>query len=172
MTCPECGGAEVAPPSHDDYRYGCWECGAIWDSEASLYLKQHREEGSMFTVERRFSFCAAHHLPHHEGKCRNPHGHSYVGWLIAQRERLHGYGSSTGMVVDYADLDAALAPILETHLDHKDLNATLGIADTTAEWLAWWIFQRVKPTVPELVAVVIEETPGSRCEYRPSKGEA
>lgn len=38
MTCPECGSEDVAPPNHDDYRFGCVECGHIWDSEASLEL--------------------------------------------------------------------------------------------------------------------------------------
>ncbi len=34
MTCPECGSEEVCPPSHDDYRWGCWECGHTWGETA------------------------------------------------------------------------------------------------------------------------------------------
>lgn len=33
MKCPECGSEEVCPPSHDDYRFGCWDCGHVWGDD-------------------------------------------------------------------------------------------------------------------------------------------
>ncbi|NES98612.1 MAG: 6-carboxytetrahydropterin synthase QueD, partial [Desertifilum sp. SIO1I2] len=30
-------------------------------------------------IYKEFRFEAAHHLPHHDGKCRRLHGHSWVG---------------------------------------------------------------------------------------------
>ena len=51
-------------------------------------------------VVRRFRFEAAHHLPRHEGKCREMHGHSYE--LIVTVER--PVDEYSGMVIDFSDL--------------------------------------------------------------------
>lgn len=123
----------------------------------------------MFRVEKEFVFEAAHSLPGHDGKCARLHGHSYHGRLIAESGGLIGSGPKRGMVVDYADLAAAMEPLLKDRLDHWHLNETLPElgGNTTAERLALWIYEQVKPKVPQLVAVVIEETCTSRVEYRP-----
>src|SRR5215471_12879441 len=50
MTCPECGSEEVAPPSHDDYRWGCWECGHVWGGTAEdlRQEQEHDDPGERF----------------------------------------------------------------------------------------------------------------------------
>jgi 6-pyruvoyltetrahydropterin/6-carboxytetrahydropterin synthase len=121
----------------------------------------------VFQVRKAFSFEASHRLPKHDGRCSNFHGHSYRGWLVAEAERLQTEGPKTGMVVDYCDLAAAIQPLLDEFLDHHDLNETLGFENTTAERIAQWIFNKVKPKVWELTAVIIEETRSSAVEYRP-----
>lgn len=37
-------------------------------------------------VGKEFRFEAAHRLPRHDGKCRRPHGHSYVLWVEVEGE--------------------------------------------------------------------------------------
>ena len=97
------------------------------------------------TVTRIYHFEAAHHLPDHKGKCRNPHGHSYrleltVG-LKDDGEVLITDGSSTGMLIDFGDIDYAVEPLIRS-LDHKDLNVELAdaIEVPTAEMLAIYIW--------------------------------
>lgn len=121
----------------------------------------------MFLLEKQFRFEASHRLPHHSGKCARLHGHSWVGHLIVAGEKLQQEGSSQGMLIDYGDLSAAIQPLLRDKLDHWHLNETTGLENPTSEELARWIFKQLKPKLPLLVAVQIDETCTSRCEYRP-----
>lgn len=122
----------------------------------------------MWKLEKEFSFEAAHQLPHHDGKCKRLHGHSFKGRLICEGPELQPKGPQQGMLLDYAEMKRVIKPLLETYLDHHHLNETLKIESPTAEEIARWIFQRVKPTLPQLTAVIIDETCTSRCEYRPA----
>jgi 6-pyruvoyltetrahydropterin/6-carboxytetrahydropterin synthase len=56
-----------------------------------------------------------HRLPHHDGPCRNVHGHSYR--MIVE---ISGDLNNNGMVIDFFDLDSIIAPILEKY-DHAFL---------------------------------------------------
>ena len=87
-----------------------------------------------FTVSKRFSFEAAHSLPHlPEGhKCRNVHGHSYVVEVYCT-----GPLDARGFVVDYAEISAAMKPIVE-QLDHRNINVVLP-CPTAAVNLGQWI---------------------------------
>jgi 6-pyruvoyltetrahydropterin/6-carboxytetrahydropterin synthase len=122
-----------------------------------------------YILRKSFSFEAAHHLPEHDGLCRRPHGHSWSGELVVKGSGLWGQGPKTGMLIDYADLSAAIKPVIADKLDHHDLNETL--ADVlhgmppTSEVIATWLYDYLKPSLPDLVAVVIDETCTSRCEY-------
>jgi 6-pyruvoyltetrahydropterin/6-carboxytetrahydropterin synthase len=90
-----------------------------------------------------------------------------VGELVVQCDQLCTTGAKAGMVVDFSDLKQALTPLLEEHLDHWHLNDSTGLANPTSEELARWIFDQLKPLVPALISVVVEETCTSRCEYWP-----
>jgi 6-pyruvoyltetrahydropterin/6-carboxytetrahydropterin synthase len=118
-------------------------------------------------LEKEFKFEASHQLPHHHGKCQRLHGHSWVGRLVCEGDKLHATGSEQGMLVDYGEMKNAIQPLVEKHLDHWHLNESLPHANPTSEEIARWIFDRVKPRLPQLTAVIIEETCTSRCEYRP-----
>ncbi|OGT76733.1 MAG: 6-carboxytetrahydropterin synthase QueD [Gammaproteobacteria bacterium RIFCSPLOWO2_12_47_11] len=110
-----------------------------------------------FTVE------AAHHLPNlPEGhKCRRLHGHSF-------RIEIHVTGTvdkKPGWVMDFAEISQYFKPLFE-QLDHHYLNEVPGLENPTSENLAVWIWQRLKPALPRLSSVAIQETCTSGCVYR------
>lgn len=111
----------------------------------------------VFTVE------AAHRLPNvPEGhKCARLHGHSFRIELHVTGEP----GEHTGWIMDFADLKAAFRPLYE-QLDHNYLNDIEGLDNPTSERLAMWIWDRLKPVVPELDEVVVHETCSAGCRYR------
>lgn len=114
-------------------------------------------------IYKQFSIEAAHHLPNvPEGhKCRRLHGHSfqvmiYVGDTMDKQK---------GWIMDFADIKTAFKPIFE-QLDHHYLNEISGLENPTSENLARWIWQRLKPNLPELRQIEIKETCTSGCIYR------
>jgi 6-pyruvoyltetrahydropterin/6-carboxytetrahydropterin synthase len=109
-------------------------------------------------ITKEFRFEAAHHLPHHRGKCRRPHGHSYRLQISLRGPIVNAPGTSDdGMVMDFDDLknivsstlidnlsDSAprgsdASPVERGGIDHNDLNALTGIR-TTGENLVHWIW--------------------------------
>lgn len=121
----------------------------------------------MFRIEKSFRFEAAHKLPNHDGKCRELHGHSFKGTLIVEGDKLQTTGPKRGMLVDFSDLEVSMASMIGLYLDHKYLNDTLCVEDPTSEAIAYWVYHFIKPRVPQLAGVRIEETCTSSCEYRP-----
>jgi len=119
----------------------------------------------MWTLSRTVMFDAAHHLPHHDGKCRRPHGHTYTLHVQVAGATLHTSGPKQGMLVDFGDIDAAVRPLVGALLDHYDLNVTTQLESPTSELLAQWVYVRLKGALPGLVAVEIHETPSSGCRY-------
>ncbi|RUV64050.1 MAG: 6-carboxytetrahydropterin synthase QueD [Mesorhizobium sp.] len=112
-------------------------------------------------ITQAFTFEAAHRLPHVPltHRCHRMHGHSYRIEL-----RLKGpVDSHTGFVVDFFDVEAAFNPLL-AQLDHHCLNEVEGLNNPTAENIAVWIWNRVRPLLP-LTAVVVYETPNCWAEY-------
>lgn len=114
-------------------------------------------------IFREFNFEAAHRLPHvPEGhKCQRLHGHSY-------RVGIHIEGAvvePSGWVMDFGELKVAFEP-LRLRLDHYYLNELEGLENPTSENLARWIWERLKPVLPQLSQVTIRETCASGCVYR------
>lgn len=119
-----------------------------------------------YTLKKRFTFEAAHFLPHHEGKCRRLHGHSWVAWVEVTGGSLHSEGPQAGMVMDYACIAQAMQPMIDDYLDHYCLNDTLPLVSPTSEGIAAWVFAQLKSTGLPVSAVTIEETCTSVCTYR------
>ena len=108
------------------------------------------------TISKAFIFEAAHHLPQHDGKCRNLHGHSYRVTVV-----LHGpvndyTGSSRGMVQDFALIGELFRHHVFDILDHTVLNSN--IEYPTAENIALWIFEKLEKVLPDLHSIVVNET--------------
>jgi len=109
----------------------------------------------IISISKQFHMNCAHSLPHlPEGhKCRGVHGHTYGVTLHCTGELREEW------LIDYADIAAAWAPVF-TRLDHKNLNDLLPCA-TTAENLAVWIAKELKPVLPLLSRIEIQETESS-----------
>jgi 6-pyruvoyltetrahydropterin/6-carboxytetrahydropterin synthase len=120
-------------------------------------------DGVLMEIFKEFTFEAAHRLPGvPEGhKCARLHGHSF-------RIELHMTGpvnEQTGWVMDFGEIKHAFQPLYE-RLDHHYLNEIDGLENPTSENLARWIWDRTKPELPMLSAVVVRETCTSGCVYR------
>lgn len=118
---------------------------------------------SFSTVICDVRFEAAHKLPNvpPTHKCSRLHGHSY-------QVELHVTGPIDphfGWVMDFAQIRAAFQP-LHAQLDHYYLNDIEGLQNPTSELLAQWIWQRLKPALPLLSAIAVQETCTSRCVFR------
>lgn len=117
-------------------------------------------------IFRIYKFDAAHRLPDAgEGhRCTELHGHSF-------RIEIHIDGEVDprhGWVMDFTDMDEAFGPLLE-RLDHKYLNDVEGLTNPTSENIAVWIWEHLKPELPGLCKIVVQESPESGCVYRGEK---
>ena len=113
-------------------------------------------------VFKEFTFEAAHRLPNVPPghKCGRLHGHSF-------RIEIHIKGQvtePTGWIMDFADMKKAFQPIYD-RLDHYYLNEIEGLDNPTSENLAKWVWEQLKPTLPELSKVLVRETCTSGCVY-------
>ncbi|HNQ23523.1 MAG TPA: 6-carboxytetrahydropterin synthase QueD [Phycisphaerae bacterium] len=113
-------------------------------------------------LARSFSFEAAHHLPRTPDghRCRRLHGHSYRVDITCAGP----VDPQTGWLIDFGDIRAAFEP-LRARLDHTCLNDVEGLENPTAENLARWIWERLKPVLPLLTQVRVAEGCHAYCEY-------
>lgn len=113
-------------------------------------------------IFKSFTIEAAHRLPNVPPghKCARLHGHSFRIDLHVSGDP----GAVSGWVMDFADIKAAFQP-LYAQLDHHYLNEVEGLDNPTSERLAIWIWERLKPALPLLGAVVVHETCSSGCRY-------
>jgi len=113
-------------------------------------------------IFKEFTFEAAHRLPNvPEGhKCARLHGHSFMVRIVVQGP----VGETSGWVMDFGDIKKAFKPVWE-QLDHHYLNEIPGLENPTSENIAHWIWQQLKPALPQLARVEIRETCTSGCIY-------
>lgn len=110
-----------------------------------------------------FRFEAAHLLPKVPAghKCARLHGHSFKIELAI----VGNTNPETGWFLDYGDLYALWQPLYD-QLDHRYLNEIPGLENPTSENVVKFIWDSLKPRLPELEQVTIYETCDARCEYR------
>lgn len=120
-------------------------------------MTEHQNES--FRIWKVYRFDASHRLERVPSghPCGNLHGHTY-------RVRVECAGSlqGNGMVVDYAEMDRHILPLID-QLDHSHLNDEVDF-ETTAENLARWIFVKLQNVMP-IHAVEVCETEDSGARY-------
>src|SRR5438034_11779503 len=94
--------------------------------------------GDWMELHKVFTFEAAHRLPNVPPghKCGRLHGHSFRVTVYASGP----VGKSTGWVIDFADIAAAMKPLIG-QLDHYYLNEIEGLDNPTSENIAKWIWR-------------------------------
>jgi len=109
-----------------------------------------------------FRFEAAHRLPKvPEGhKCARLHGHSFRVELAVAGP----VDPATGWFIDFQHLYEAWKPLYDA-LDHNYLNDVPGLENPTSEFLARWVWERIRDALPSLCRVTVYETCEARCEY-------
>ncbi len=114
-------------------------------------------------LRKTFQFEAAHLLPYlaETHKCRRLHGHSFKAEVVVAGE----CDPRLGWLMDYAAISESFRPFWE-QLDHRYLNEVPGLENPTSENIAAWIWDRLKPALPELIEVTVAETCTACCVYR------
>jgi 6-pyruvoyltetrahydropterin/6-carboxytetrahydropterin synthase len=132
-------------------------------------LKYHSKR---VLVSKEFTFDAAHHLHCYEGKCKNLHGHTYKVIF-----GLSGFVDERGLMIDFGDIKDIWKNEIEIFLDHRYLNETLPLMNTTAENMVVWIFEKMEEALQQeerqkqymdarVEFVRLYETPTSYAEAR------
>jgi len=88
----------------------------------------------MVTCTRRLTFETGHRVVGHEGKCINPHGHSYKLFLTAESLSL----DNLGRVIDFSVLKNVIGKWIDDNFDHAFI-----LYDKDKELME---FYRVNPT--------------------------
>ena len=121
-----------------------------------------------YTIGKRFTFSASHHLPGlPEGhKCGRLHGHNYEVEVTLSSSHL----IAPGFVADFGDL-APLKTYLDNTFDHRDLNDALDAPPTSeilAAHIAVWFIANMQSQIPgHLESVRVSETGSTWARYIP-----
>jgi len=112
-------------------------------------------------VWRRYLFQSAHRLPNvRKGhKCGRMHGHGFEVIVHAHQDLGNG-----DLGIDYDHLDEVWAPF-HRKLDHACLNDLPGLQNPTSEMLSSWLWERIKPQLPELSWMTVYETGSCGAHY-------
>jgi 6-pyruvoyltetrahydropterin/6-carboxytetrahydropterin synthase len=135
---------------------------AVQPQGGHYHLSKASKRRDQMKISQAFRFEAAHHLPQVplSHRCHRMHGHSYRVEVQLQGP----VDQRTGFVADFFDVEAAFGPLLNT-LDHHCLNDVAGLENPTAENIAIWIWDRIKPALPALSEVRVYETADCWAEY-------
>lgn len=114
-------------------------------------------------LSKTFRFEAAHSLPNvsPDHKCAGPHGHSYQVTVTVAGE----VDEKLGWVMDFDQIKKAVEPLIR-QLDHTQLNEVEGLFNPTSEHIAKWLWERIRPQLPQLATVSVAESTTSLCTYR------
>ena len=149
----------------------------------------------MISIEREYTFDAAHMLPEHKGDCKFIHGHTYrVLVEVGALDSSHISIGRRDMIIDFKELDDIVKPLLDL-MDHSFLIGNhetyekllelfypefvdhfrifkIASNQTTAENIAADIGRRLEDALDIgviLKSVTVYETPRSKAIYRPYK---
>jgi len=111
---------------------------------------------------KHFTFDSAHFLPRvPDGhKCKNVHGHTYHLTIYIKNKVDPNYG----WVMDFNDIKNIVKPVID-RIDHQLLNDITGLENPTAENMAIWLWNQIKPQLAWLSKIELRETPSSGVIY-------
>ena len=107
---------------------------------------------SAMILRKEYWFEAAHFIYNHPGKCRNLHGHSYKLFVLLEG----AVNPETAMIIDFDDLSNVVVEQVISKLDHRFLNDLIPLS--TAENIAVWVWEQLKPALPQLCQIEVYET--------------
>lgn len=112
-------------------------------------------------VWRRYAVQSAHRLPNVPlgHKCGRMHGHGFEIIIHANQDL-----GDRDLSIDYDHLDALWAPI-HMELNYACLNDLPGLQNPTSEVISSWLWNRLKPQLPELSWVTVFETASCGANY-------
>lgn len=119
-------------------------------------------------VTKMFEFDSCHHLPFHEGKCANKHGHTYKLHVTIQGRAQKDEGPECGMLTDFTNLKELVKKVILDRYDHADLNDFY--ENPTCEVMCQDFFHQLKREISlmdvdyYLHKVTLYETPTSYAE--------
>ena len=111
-------------------------------------------------LRKEYWFESAHFIYNHPGKCRNLHGHSYKLFVCIEGTP----EVETGMIIDFDDLSKVVSEQVIAKLDHRFLNDLIPLS--TAENISIWIWEQLKPLLPDLCQIEVFETTDNCVIYR------
>jgi 6-pyruvoyltetrahydropterin/6-carboxytetrahydropterin synthase len=113
-------------------------------------------------IYKQLTFDAAHFLPHvpETHKCKNIHGHTYHLTIYVDGE----LDKNLGWIIDYSDLKEIIQPVIDK-VDHHFLNEIPGLENPTCEIISIWLWNQIKPILPQLKRIELKETPTSGAIY-------
>lgn len=117
----------------------------------------------MYEVSAQLDFSAAHHLLDYEGgKCEHQHGHNWTVEVTVKGDIL----DQSNILVDFKALKRDLRLVL-ADLDHQDLNEIEDFKNESpsSEFIARYVYNRMKETYVELYKVSVWESKGSCATY-------
>lgn len=115
-----------------------------------------------FELRQHFQIESARFLPAlpKNHPCSRTHGHSFkiILRLVGEKD------PKIGWVIDYNEITEKVRPILDK-VDHRLLNEVQGLENPTSENLAHWLFTHISQVLPQLIQVIVAETPNTECHY-------
>ena len=116
----------------------------------------------MFEVKVETHFSSAHHLLNYKGKCENVHGHNWKVEVTASGSNL----DKSNILIDFKMLKKITNEVID-YLDHKDLNELEEFKgqSPSSEFIAKFIYYKLKEQIKEVLRVDVWETPTSRASY-------
>ena len=113
-------------------------------------------------IFKTFTFDSAHSLPRvPDGhKCKGVHGHTYHLKLFVEGE----LQEDLEWVMDFTDIKDAVSPVIKA-IDHKFMNDLPGLENPTCENIARWLWNSIKPNLPQMIRIELNETPTTGVIY-------
>lgn len=122
---------------------------------------------SQLRLKKEFEFEYGHRLDGYangkKGTCGNPAGHGHSAKLVIGVAGK--VNPKTNMVIDFGDIKKIVNEKIVQRLDHSFLNVDIPeIGYPTAENMIFWIWKELKPFLPNLYFIKLNETSTSSCE--------